>query len=96
MDTSFVPNHISARGEIWLKSLYVSVAIACIATFIIGIARTESMYVMIPVLLALGVTIGGCLFTRCHNRCHRESNIDPSTPYHEYSPLQKNNYNTLG
>ena len=94
MDTSFVPNHISERGEIWLKSFYVSVAITCVATFIIGIVRTENDYVLISVSMALGVTICGCLFTRCHNRCYHEpNNNDPSTPYLEYSPLQKKNTN---
>lgn len=87
MDTSFVPDRISTRGGIWLKSLYVSVAISCIATFIIGIAQTKSIYVMISVLLALGITIGGCLFTRCYNRWYHKYSTS------EYAPLQKNNDN---
>lgn len=85
MDTYFIPRKIGLCGEILLKSIYTSVVIVCLATFIVGIVQTDTVYVLVSVILGLTITIGGCIFSRCYDRYKHTDQNDIS------SLLSKNN-----
>jgi len=98
--TYFVPRTASYSCQNLLKFCYICVACSCIAIFIVGITETDSMYVAISVIIALSITCGSCIFSRCYDKSYYEKNklisnnegqqniINKYTPV-EYYPYQE-------
>lgn len=82
MPIYFIPHTASSPCVTSLLFWYASMVFAVVVLFIYGIAESDTFYVAISVIIILGTTIFGCMFSRVFDYCRRVRDSE------------KNNYHT--
>jgi len=81
MAVYFIPHTASQPCATSLIFWYVSIAIAAVALFIYGIAKSDTIYVAIAIIMVLGNTVFGCAFARVFDYCRSHDEMDEKNNY---------------
>lgn len=84
----FIPHTASAPCRLAARFCYFCVAIGVIALFITGIAKTDAVYVTISVCLILGITICGCLISKCYDRYQERQFLSITYNENQYNSIR--------